>query len=68
MTKKLAILFLMAILIVALATALGCGKKAEEATPAAGTTDTTAQTTPAPAESGAATTPAPAPADTTAGK
>ncbi|MBI5837146.1 MAG: hypothetical protein HZB25_07865 [Candidatus Eisenbacteria bacterium] len=62
MIKKLAAFFLMAILTVALATAMGCGKKAEEGTTTEGTTTeaTTSTTTPAPAESGAATTPAPA--------
>jgi hypothetical protein len=48
-TKKLAVLFLMAILIVALATALGCGKKAEEGTNAAPTTETATNATPTPA-------------------
>ena len=66
MTKKLAVLFLMAILIVALATALGCGKKAEEGTtPAGAPADSAAagMTTPAP-DSAAAGTTTPAP-DTT---
>ena len=61
MTKKLAVLFLMAILIVALATALGCGKKAEEGAAATPTTEAATTATPAPADSAAAM---PAPADT----
>ncbi len=71
MTKKLAALFLMAILTVALATAMGCGKKAEEGTPAGGTTATeaTSTTAAAPADTAnkAAETPA-APTDTAAKK
>ena len=52
MTKKLTVLFMMAVLTVALAAA-GCGKKAEESAAPAGGTEASAAA-PAPADSAAA--------------
>ena len=62
--KKLTALFLMAVLTVALASAMGCGKKAEESSTGAGGTNATSATQPAPAES-SATAPTGGAADTT---